>query len=361
MASVLITGGAGFIGSRLAGRLLDLGHDVAVVDSLHPQVHAGRGRPAELPPAAALLTGDVTSEACWSAVLKLTDPEVVVHLAAETGTGQSLTEATRHGSVNVVGTTQMLDALLRAESIPAHLVLASSRAVYGEGRWMGEDGTDFYPGCRRHEDLAAARWDPPSPTGVPARPLPSRADATSPRPTNIYAATKLAQEHICGAWAAAMGTKLSVLRLQNVYGPGQSLANSYTGVVTLFARQATAGEAIDVYEDGDIVRDFVYVEDVVAAFAAAVGAPPATSRTVDIGSGRASTIAEVAGLMADMAGAPSPVVSGRFRDGDVRAAWCSLDGAARELAYAPATSLEDGLAELLAWVKSSGHALVSGR
>lgn len=351
MSSIIITGGGGFIGCRLSRQLLDQGHEVTVVDCLHPQVHSSPGRPRDLPDEAVLLTADVTSATCWDAVLKVVSPDVVVNLAAETGTGQSLTEATRHGSVNVVGTTQLLDALHRSGKVPAHLLLASSRAVYGEGRWEGEDGAIFYPGLRTHQQLAQGQWDPRSPSGGAARPLPIQAGITEPRPANIYAATKLTQEHVMAAWAAAMGSKLSVLRLQNVYGPGQSLTNSYTGVVTLFARQALAGDVIDVYEDGDIVRDFVYVDDVVRAFVAAVASPPAGRRTVDIGSGTAATIADAANLVAKFAGGPSPAVSGRFRDGDVRAAFCTLTEAERELGYAPLTSLEQGLQELVGWVK----------
>jgi len=355
MSSILITGGAGFIGCRLARRLLEGGHEVTVVDSLHPQVHSLPGRPRALPEQACLLTADVTVASCWDAVLKVVTPQVVVNLAAETGTGQSLTEATRHGSVNVVGTTQLLDGLVRAGIVPDHLLLASSRATYGEGRWEADDGgATFYPGCRTHEQLARGQWDPKSPSGGTARPLPSQAGVTEPRPANIYAATKLAQEHVMAAWAAAMGTKLSVLRLQNVYGPGQSVTNSYTGVVTLFARQALDGETIDVYEDGNIVRDFVYVDDVVAAFVAAVASPPSSRRAVDIGSGTAATIADAATLVAKFAGGPAPQISGKFRDGDVRAAFCTLEEARRELDYAPATSLEDGLGELVAWVKAGG-------
>lgn len=356
---MLISGGAGFIGSRLARRLVARGHHVTLVDSLHPQVHTGRRPPLDLPIGATLVVGDVTDEDCWAEVLPAARPDVVVHLAAETGTGQSLTAATRHGMVNVVGTTQMLDSLRRAETIPGHIVLASSRAIYGEGRWRSEDGTVFYPGCRTAEDLASARWDPRSPTGERSCPLPSYAAVTNPAPSSVYAATKLAQEHICGAWTAAMGTKLSVLRLQNVYGPGQSLANSYTGIVALFARQALAGEVIDVFEDGNIVRDFVYVDDAVEALLAAVTLTPTCSRTVDIGSGQPTTITQLASLISKMSGAPQPVVSGRFREGDVRAASCTIDHAAQELGYRPTTRLVEGLDQLLAWVAGSQRATVA--
>src|SRR5271163_4080460 len=259
--SVLITGGAGFIGSALARRLVKAGYDVAVMDILHPQVH-GEGKTIDLPPSVRLFTGDITHAPDCDAVLRLFQPAQIFHLAAETGTAQSLSEATRHGSVNVVGTTQLLDALGRAALVPDQLVLASSRAVYGEGAWQCGAET-FYPQPRSHAQLLAGIWDPPGPTEDPAVPLPSCASRTEPRPTNIYAATKLAQEHILAAWTAAHDTNLSVLRLQNVYGPGQSLTNSYTGIVALFARLAREQRTLEVYEDGRIVRDFVYIDDVV--------------------------------------------------------------------------------------------------
>lgn len=356
--SVLITGGAGFIGSRLARRLLDAGSEVFVMDALHPQVHTGFGRPADLPDGARLLTGDVTQASAYDAVLKLCRPEVVVHLAAETGTGQSLREATRHGAVNVVGTTQLTDALLRADAVPAHVVLASSRAVYGEGAWRPVGGgTTFYPPPRTAEQMQSSRWDPVAPDGSAAEPVPSDAASTEARPTNVYAATKLAQEHILGAWSAAMGNSLSILRLQNVYGPGQAVTNPYTGVVTFFARAALAGEVLDVYEDGRIHRDFVFVDDVVAALGAAIETPPASGvRRVDVGSGTRSTIHEVADLVASLTGAPTPEVTGHYRDGDVRAAMCDIDAARTDLAWSPAVGLREGLAALIEWIDASAGA-----
>ena len=348
--SVLVTGGAGFIGCNLARSLVADGYRVTAVDLLHPQVHGDRRRPALLPEEAELLPADVTHGPAWDAILGLVQPDVIVHLAAETGTGQSLTEASRHGRVNVVGTTELVDALTRNGHRPSHLVLASSRAVYGEGEWRSGEGV-FSPGPRVRDDLAAGRWDPSGPHGEPAEPVPARAGITPPAPTNIYAATKLAQEHILQAWCSASGTPLSILRLQNVYGPGQSASNAYTGVLLHFARVASSGRAIDVYEDGQILRDFVYVDDVGAALRAAVQRPPTRSRLVDVGGGRASCLLDVAQRVAAIAGAPDPIVSGRFRDGDVRAASCSLDAAHRELEWTPAWELETGLRRLVAWMR----------
>lgn len=352
--SVLITGGAGFIGSALSRRLVQAGADVAVMDVLHPQVHGGSVA-VELPPGVRLFTGDVTHAPDWDAVLRLCRPSQIVHLAAETGTAQSLSEATRHGSVNVVGTTQLLDALSRAGHVPEQLVLASSRAVYGEGAWQA-GGQIFYPPPRSHAQLSAGAWDPVGPTGERAVPLPSSASRTEPRPTNVYAATKLAQEHLLAAWTAAHDTGLSVLRLQNVYGPGQSLTNSYTGIVALFARLSRERQALEVYEDGRILRDFVYIEDVVEALFAAVQRPATRWRRVDVGSGVPTTIHDLARRAAALCQAPEPVVVGRFRDGDVRAARCEIDAAAADLDWNPKWGLDDGLSALLDWIGTGAAA-----
>ncbi|GAA4537100.1 NAD-dependent epimerase/dehydratase family protein [Mycobacterium paraffinicum] len=347
-ASVLITGGAGFIGTLLSRRLVEAGYDVALMDVLLPQVHGERPT-LKLARSVRLFTGDVTHAPDWDAVLRLFRPSQIVHLAAETGTAQSLSQATRHGSVNVVGTTQLLDALSRVDLVPDQLVLASSRAVYGEGAWRSGSHV-FYPRPRSHAQLLAGVWDPVGPTGEPAVPIPHRAGETEPRPTNIYGATKLAQEHLLAAWAAAHDTKLSVLRLQNAYGPGQSLTNPYTGVVPFFARLSREKLPSEVYEDGRIVRDLVYIDDVVDALFAAVQQPAAESRCLDIGSGNGITIHQLARKIAAIFDAPEPVVVPKFRDGDIRAASCDVGPASGELQWRPKWSLDDGLRSLLDWI-----------
>ena len=353
MSHVLITGGAGFIGTRLGRRLAVAGHDVTILDSLHPQVHNGAGWPSDLHPKVTRYLGDVTHRPDLDALVSVCRPEVVVHLAAETGTGQSLREASRHGMVNVVGTTNLLDAMSARDRRPAHVLLASSRAVYGEGPWQDDGGRVFVPAGRHADDLNASIWDPRSPNGTRATPMAAQAGSVAPAPSNVYAATKLAQEHLLQAWCTSFEVPLSILRLQNVYGPGQSLTNSYTGVVSLFSRLAVQGESIPVYEDGQIVRDFVFVDDVVSAFTQAIAKPPAGPRLLDIGSGQPGTLLEAAATVAEITGAPRPRITGQFRLGDVRAASCDIAAARDDLGYRPAFDLRAGLTELVTWVAAT--------
>ncbi len=344
-SSCLVTGGAGFIGCALSGPLADRFTEVRAVDVLHPQVHATPSRPPALDARVGLVVADVRDPAAWDEVLEAFRPDVVVHLAAETGTGQSLTEATRHASVNVVGTTTMLDALARHGVRPDRLLLASSRAVYGEGAWRNDAGALVYPGQRSHAMLDRGEWDVPGLTPV-------RADArvVEPRPSSVYAATKLAQEHLVRAWSLSFGTHPVVVRLQNVYGAGQSPTNPYTGILPLFARLAAEGRPIPLFEDGRIVRDFVHVGDVVAALLAALTADLAPDAVTDIGTGIPVTIAEVAGRIAQRYGAPAPTITGAFRDGDVRYA-CADPSAAREaFGWVPRVDLDQGLSALCRWL-----------
>ena len=293
---------------------------------------------------------DVAEPGAWRSLLAVEAPEVIIHLAAETGTGQSLRQGSRHASVNVVGTTRMTDALFEIGHVPEHVLLTSSRAVYGEGMYSNAHGAMFYPKPRSRAQLENAVWDPLDPNGNAGIPQANNAELVEPRPTNIYAATKLAQEHILRAWRDATGSKLSVLRLQNVYGSGQSVTNSYTGVLTFFARVALAKNSINIFEDGAINRDFVSVLDVAQALVRAIENPPIADRVVDIGSGSAMTLFDAANALAANAGAPAPHISGDFRDGDVRSAWADITAATRDFGYQPTVTFDEGSDHLLTWV-----------
>lgn len=346
LGTVLVTGGAGFIGCALADRLAGVADRWVVLDNLHPQVHEGSRRPEALDARAELIVGDVSQPADWDRTLREVAPDVIIHLAAETGTAQSLHEASRHGRVNVVGTTELTDALGRSGRSPQHVLLASSRAVYGEGIWQHADGTTFQPGQRSHEQLENGRWDFPGAVAVP-----NLAATTVPAPTSVYGATKLAQENILRAWGGSQGVAVSILRMQNVYGPGQSLINSYTGIVSLFSQWTREGVAIPLFEDGAIIRDFVFIDDVADAFVATIGAGPDADRPVlDIGTGVPTTIADMAVAIAAHYGAPAPWVNGKFRDGDVRAASANISVATSVIDWTPRTSLREGVAALQEWI-----------
>lgn len=341
----LITGGAGFIGCAISASLKGQFDRIVAVDNMHPQIHPTDARPAALAPAVELVKGDVTLPETWDALLPGFKPDTVIHLAAETGTGQSLTEGTRHANVNVVGTTQMLDAFVRHDAVPRRVVLTSSRAVYGEGAWIDAAGKVSYPGQRSRAMLEAGQWDFP---GLSC--LPFEATRTEPRPTSIYGATKLTQELVLRAWALSFGVEIGLLRLQNVYGPGQSLSNPYTGIVSLFARLAKAGKVIPVYEDGEIIRDFVFIDDVATAVVRMATGGISTDVAYDIGSGEAASIRQLAGLIARIYGAPEPQMNGAFRNGDVRAASADITRSKAELGWTPQWNLERGVTALCAWI-----------
>jgi dTDP-L-rhamnose 4-epimerase len=344
--TVLVTGGAGFIGCALSQQLATSAARWVVVDSLHPQVHPERVRPEGLQASAELVTSDITESATWDEVLADVRPDIVIHLAAETGTAQSLDEASRHAAVNVVGTTRMLDAFSRHGIVPERILLSSSRAVYGEGRWMSAAGDVRYPGQRSHAQLERGAWDFDG-----LSPVPARATDNVPHPTSVYGSTKLSQEQILAAWVGARDTALTVLRLQNVYGPGQSLTNSYTGIVSLFSQLARAGRSIPIYEDGEITRDFVFIDDVANAFGAVLRtARSVGTTTFDVGSGVPSTINDLARTIAQHHGAPRPHVTGAFRDGDVRFAACDIAPTVAALDWQPQWALDAGIARLQEWI-----------
>ena len=347
----LVTGGAGFIGCALSSRLAERFGRVVVLDNLHPQVHATQERPAALDARVEFVHGDVTDPAAWDGLLGGgLRPSVIIHLAAETGTGQSLTEGTRHAHANVVGTTQMLDALVRHDALPRRIVLTSSRAVYGEGAWVDALGKASYPGQRSRAQLERHEWDFP---GLHATPFHSA--TVEPRPTSIYGATKLAQEHVLKSWCLAMGVTPVVLRLQNVYGPGQSLINSYTGIVSLFARLAREGKSIPVYEDGEIIRDFVFIDDVASAILAATLREEVAPNPYDVGSGEATSIATLATIIQARYGAPAPHVTAAFRHGDVRHAACTISDTEQALDWKPAVMVREGVDILCRWIDTGSR------
>lgn len=342
----IVTGGAGFIGCALSKGLVDRFDRVIVIDTLNPQIHPEPKRPDALAQAVEFLHDDICNSQCWDQLLPgVEEPFSVIHLAAETGTAQSLENATMHTHTNVVGTSMMLDAFVRHKKLPAEILLTSSRAVYGEGQWVMEDGTRFYPGQRSDEQLRNAQWD-----FANAQYTLQEAGHTLPMPTSVYGVTKLCQENLLSVWGKAMNVPIKVVRLQNVYGPGQSLINPYTGIVSLFVRLAKAGQVIPLYEDGQIIRDFVLIDDVQRAILMAMDSDACIGQVLDVGTGVATTIEQIAKLIAKRYGAPEPQICGKYRNGDVRHACCNSLRTEQILGFRAIYTIEQGLERLCDWI-----------
>lgn len=355
---VFVTGGAGFIGSRLVRKLCKHGAgDILVYDNLHPQVHGDDPAFPDFPAQVRCILGDVEDGSRMAAELEAFDPDIIVHLAAETGTGQSQDEIVRYTSVNVTGTANLLqaiDALPKRERV---FLLSSSRAIYGEGPYVQADGSLAKPRSRDDAAMRAGDFDVHDADGNKLRGIP--VDDGTPNPLSVYASTKLIQEHLLLNCAGPKNLSPRILRFQNVFGPGQSLRNPYTGVLSIFTAQIMADKTLDLYEDGDMVRDFVFVDDIVDACFAALQHDGALERAIDIGSGEDKTIKEVTAELLSIFGKDpntSMAVSGRFRPGDIRYACADISAAADLLDWAPKVRLRDGLEQLVDWARNQEEA-----
>ena len=342
---VLVTGGAGFIGAHVAALLLDEGHDVRLVDVLHPAAHAGV--PDGLPDGAELVVGDVRDPVCVEEALR--DVDAVCHQAAMVGLGTDLLDLPDYVSHNDLGTAVLLAALAR-RSFRGRVVQASSMVVYGEGRYTCAEHGEVRPGARRVADLEAGRFEPPCPRcGAPLQPALVPEDAPMD-PRNVYAATKLQQEHLAAAYSRETGVPVTSLRYHNVYGPGMPRDTPYAGVASIFASALAGGRAPRVFEDGGQRRDFVHVRDVARANVLALTAGDPVPGPLNVCSGEPRTVGDLArGLhraaLADDPSAPGPVVTGEFRLGDVRHVVADPARAAEALGYRAREDFAAGMVE----------------
>jgi dTDP-L-rhamnose 4-epimerase len=335
--SVLITGGAGFIGSHLADRLLQQGHRVRAFDNLTPQVHGESRRPEYLAADVELVVGDVRD---GEAVRRALDGiDSVVHLAARVGVGQSMYEIANYTSENSAGTAVLLVALL--DQPVRKLVVASSMSIYGEGLYEPTQ-----PGPRTRAQLERDEWEP---AGVRAVPTP---EWKQPDLSSVYALTKYDQERLCLVFGEAYTIPAVALRFFNVYGTRQALSNPYTGVLAIFASRLLNGNAPLVFEDGLQRRDFVSVADVARACELALTRDGADGRAVNIGSGRSVTVLDIAAKLAQTLGKDvDPEISGNYRVGDIRHCFADITLARETLGFEPVVELEDGMRELAAWLE----------
>jgi dTDP-L-rhamnose 4-epimerase len=345
---ILITGGAGFIGSHVAGELLARGYRVRALDSLAPQVHPHAARPDYLADDVELMVGDVRD----AHVVKraLIDVDGVIHLAAKVGVGQSMYEIGEYVSVNSLGTATLLQALL--EHPVSQLVVASSMSVYGEGMYVDRDGRAAAARERSREQLAAHDWEPRGAHDEELRPV-ATPETKPPALSSIYALNKFEQERSALLFGRAYDIPTVALRFFNVYGPHQALSNPYTGVLAIFASRLLNDKPPMIFEDGAQRRDFVSVRDVATACSLVLEHPEVSGEVLNIGSGTSVTVGEIALRLADVLGKRDiePEISGECRVGDIRHCFADVTKARGLLTFEAATALEDGIRELAEWLE----------
>jgi dTDP-L-rhamnose 4-epimerase len=346
---VLITGGAGFIGSHLADELLENGYQVRALDNLSEQVHgAGASRPGYLSPEVELIDGDVRDAETVRRALAGVD--AVFHFAAIVGVGQSMYEIERYTGVNNLGTAVLLEALI--EKPVGRLVVASSMSIYGEGLYRDADGNLVTGADRDRDQLKAREWDPRDAQGRPLTPVPTP-ETKAPCLSSVYALSKYDQERLCLMIGRAYNIPAVALRFFNVYGTRQALSNPYTGVLAIFASRLLNGNPPLIFEDGQQMRDFVHVSDVARACRLALEVPEARDQVFNVGSGRQYTVREIARSMAEVLGREDiqPEITGNYRVGDIRHCFADITLARRILSYEPQMPVEQGLIELASWLE----------
>jgi dTDP-L-rhamnose 4-epimerase len=347
---VLITGGAGFIGQKLAKMLLNQGIDVRILDNFNHQVHSHEELPECLKSHVELIKADVRDREAVKHALDGVDK--VVHFAAETGTGQSMYEIERYFSVNVQGTANLLDLLQNdtAGSKVNSIIVASSRAIYGEGAYRCKEHDTVYPDQRKHQSLLDGQFNPICPHchGFITM-LPTPEDAPF-KPMSVYGLTKQVQEQALLMFAQTKGINGFGLRYQNVYGPGQSLKNPYTGILAVFSNLARQNQAIEIYEDGVESRDFVYIDDVIDATLQCVNFSGHFVGALNVGFGQATSVLKVAEEIKEFFNSKSTItVSGAFRMGDIRHNMADLHLVNTVLGFEPKVNFKEGLNRFLSW------------
>jgi dTDP-L-rhamnose 4-epimerase len=350
MSRILVTGGAGFIGSHLVTALLRDGHSVRIVDALVDQVHGAQPKEKQWPVGVEFIHGDVRDKETWR--LSLRGCDAVYHLAAEVGVGQSMYDIVRYMSANTMGTANLLELLANREYNLKKIIVASSMSIYGEGAYLGPDGKRVVPDIRTIEQLEKRQWELVQP-GTSKRLAPIPTDEMKPlQPSSVYAISKRDQEELCLSVGRAYGIPTVALRFFNVYGPGQALSNPYTGVAAIFASRLLNRKPPLIFEDGLQSRDFVHVKDIVQALLLAMECDEANFEVFNIGSGKPRTILEIASTLADALGVEiAPVIADQFRHGDIRHCFADISKAQRLLGYKPQVDFAKGVHELAEWVR----------
>jgi dTDP-L-rhamnose 4-epimerase len=359
MKNVLITGGAGFIGSNLSIRLLEKGYRVRVLDNLSEQIHGNNSEDSflyqSIKDKVEFIRGDVRNAADWKKALQ--DQHIVVHLAAETGTGQSMYEVEKYVDVNIKGTAILLDLLANESHQVEKVVVASSRAIYGEGKYHCSDHQAVYPLERLDEHMSKGDFDPKCPQCHRSVELLATDESSAIHPTSIYGITKQNQEQMVLVACQGLGISAVAFRYQNVYGPGQSLSNPYTGILSIFSTRILNGNPINIFEDGQESRDFVYIDDVVSATILGIEKKEANGGSYNVGSGVCTSVEEVARtLIAKYGKDVELTISGNYRLGDIRHNYADLTNV-RKLGFRAEVLFEEGISRFAKWVSSQNIAV----
>jgi len=354
MKNILITGGAGFIGSNLTIKLIEKGYNVTVLDNLSKQIH-GENQESTLYNSikgiSTFIQGNVCDKLDWKKAIKGQD--AVIHLAAETGTGQSMYEISRYNNVNILGTSHLLDILANEKHRVKKVIIASSRSIYGEGKYFCETDGVVYPNERDTADMAKGNFNPICNKCDRELILKATDENSKIHPSSIYGITKQQQEQMILLIGKTLRIPAVALRYQNVYGPGQSLSNPYTGILSIFSTRILNGNDIDVYEDGAESRDFVFIDDVVDATVLALEKKEANYQIFNVGSGVATTVLQVANTLRELYDSNVGInISRKYRLGDIRHNYADLLKIKNVLGFHPKFNFRTGIAEFVNWVKT---------
>ena len=351
--NVLITGGAGFIGSALALKLLDAGYGVTVLDNLSPQIHGDSSEKSYtfnlIKDKVAFIEGSVDSSEDWDKALAGVD--IVVHLAAETGTGQSMYQVQRYVDINVTGTSILLDKLVNKDASIERLIIASSRSIYGEGKYTCAEHGIVYPETRTEAHMSAGDFAVKCPICSANVTMLLTDENSLSHPVSVYGYTKKVQEELAMLVGSSIELPVTAFRFQNVYGPGQSLKNPYTGILSIFSTQIKNGNDINIFEDGEESRDFVYIDDIVNALILGIEDKSGTSEVYNVGAGEKVSVLDVAKTLRDKYESTVDLkVTGNYRLGDIRDNLADLTKIRQKLGYEPQTNFRQGISNFVDWV-----------
>ena len=353
MKNILITGGSGFIGSRLCEKLYARGYSITILDNLSEQIHGTTESSLfkKIKGKCTFVKGDVRNKEDWKKVIGGQD--IIVHLAAETGTGQSMYEIEKYNDVNIMGTAHLLEILASTEHSVKKMIVASSRAIYGEGKYNCKIHGDQYPLQRKEIDMERAEFNPKCEICNVELNLLATDEKSKINPSSIYGINKQQQEQMVMLMGDSLGIPSVAFRYQNVYGPGQSLSNPYTGILSIFSTRILNGNNLEIYEDGLESRDFVFIDDVVDATILGIEKEEANGEIFNVGSGVATTVKEVANSLKKFYNSEINIsISGKYRLGDIRHNYADLNKAKNLLGFTPKYNFQKGISEFVSWVKT---------